>query len=127
MKNKLGKKFLRSPLSENRMSVRYFIDYPDGGWKRVGEKRLLDILRAKIALPELADKVVRVATADVEMEDSKIVSLERLHISEWQLDNRGLVDRPQLMKQFVAKLNNANVKAILSQEDILAIKGCMNI
>jgi hypothetical protein len=109
------------------MSVRYFIDYPDGGWKRVAEKRLLDIQRAKIAIPELAGRVVRVATAYVEMEDSKIVSLERLHISEWQLDYRGFIDRPQLMKQFVAKLNNANVKAILSQEDILAIKGCMNI
>jgi hypothetical protein len=127
MKNKLGKKFLRSPLSENRMSVRYFIYFPVEGWERIGEKRLLDIQRAKIALPELAGKFVRVATADIEMEDSKIVSLERLHITEWQLDNRGFVDRPQLMKQFVAKLNHANVKAILSQEDILAIKGCMNI
>jgi ABC-type phosphonate transport system ATPase subunit len=127
MTSKSGIKFPRSLLSGKRMSVRYFIDYPDGGWERIGEKRLLDILRAKIALPELAGKVVRVATADVEMEDSKIVYLEHLHISEWQLDNRGFVDQPQLMKQFVAKLNNANVKAILSQEDILAIKGCMNI
>ncbi|MFA7398981.1 MAG: hypothetical protein WCZ98_00700 [Sideroxydans sp.] len=109
---------------------RYFIEKPDSGWKPISGSRVIAFQRGKLCIPEQANKKVRVAIADIEMNGNKPTALSNLTISEWQLDEIGFVDQAAFTARIVEKIDGGDGEsreAKFTPEDLESIKRRLGI
>jgi hypothetical protein len=127
MSRKSGNKFRRSLPSARTLSLRFFIEEKKGKWKAISFARIMAIQNGHKRNPEHAGSVLRSAEAKVEVEGRKVVSLVRLSISEWLIDESGFVDQPNLMNQIVSKIDGGAEKELVSSQDEVAIRNCLRL
>lgn len=116
--------------STTQLASRYFIEKPDTGWKPISGSRVIAFQRGKLCVPEQANKKVRVAVADIEMNGNKPTALSNLTISEWKLDEIGFVDQAAFTARIVEKIDGGDGKpreATFAPEDLESIKRRLGI
>jgi hypothetical protein len=104
---------------------RYFIEQLGSGWKPISGSRVIAFQRGKLCVPEQANKKVRVAIADIEMNGNKPTALSNLTISEWKLDEIGFVDQAAFTARIVEKIDGGAGKSMevtFTPEDMQSIK-----
>lgn len=116
------KGFADEPASGATLGMRFLIDDPVKGWRVISAKRVLAAQRGELLMPELANRTVRVAYADVAVSDGKPVALYWLEIVEWRVDAEGRVDQAVLMSRIVEKLDqSAEAQQKRSERDAVSV------
>jgi hypothetical protein len=98
-------KFGMAQAIRETLAARFLVEYPTKGWKLFSVNRFSAAYRGKLLLPELANQTVRVAFADVAVNNGRPVALHSLERAEWRVDAEGRVDQTALMSRIVEKLN----------------------
>lgn len=97
--------FADEQASAEALATRFLIDYPDKGWRVISAKRVLAAQCGELLMPELANRTVRVAHADVAVRSGKLVALHSVTLTEWCIDTGGRVAREALMAGIIEKLD----------------------
>lgn len=88
------------------LALRFLVEYPIKGWRIFSAKRVFAAQGGKLLLPELANRTIRVAFADVAVRNGRPVAVYRVELTEWRVDAVGRVDQTTLMSRIVEKLNH---------------------
>lgn len=116
--------FTQEAASDNQSAMRFLIDDPARGWRLFSMKKAMVVHRGALLLPEYANQTVRVVSAYVTTQHSKVIGLHQLEVAEWKFDSDGRVDRQALMSGIVKKLNQsakANIKNQNNMSDGLIV------
>lgn len=93
--------------SAKNLATRFLIDHPDRGWQVISAKRVFAAQRGELLMPDLANRAVRVAYADLAVRGGRPVALYWLEIVEWRVDAEGRVDQSALLSRIVEKLDQS--------------------
>ena len=116
------------PSSAGR-STRYAIEQPEVGWKRLAISRVMPLLNGRLCFSELANRVIRTASARVLLSNRKVVEVLSIEISEYKMDAEGAVDQVEFGASLAHRLDDGYIRPDLtpSAADVEAIKRCFGI
>ena len=94
------------PASGETLGTRFLIDDPDKGWRVISAKRVFAAQRGELLMPELANRTIRVADADVGIRSGKLVTLLSVTLAEWHIDAGGRVEQAGVIAGILDKLDH---------------------
>lgn len=116
-----------------RLSVRFLIEHPAQGWRRLSAKRAMSVQRGSEPIIELANLTVRAAEAYIVIKNRKAVCLDRLRIGTCRFDGLGRVDQGVVLKQISEKLDfiidptTVVPESLVADEDIKDVMLCLGL